>query len=78
MTNKKLSLKDRALAAVSTRPAVGAAAVVAAPPASPNTGPGALMAHLAKESTVQRENDQLRTELETWRTVVRAADIRVD
>ena len=65
MTNKKLSLKDRALAAVSTRPAVGAAAVVAAPPASPKTGPGALMAHLAKESTVQRENDQLRTELET-------------
>ena len=66
MTNKKLSLKDRALAAVSTRPAVGAAAVATAPPASPKTGPGALMAHLAKESTVQRENDQLRTELETW------------
>ena len=66
MTNKKLSLKDRALAAVTTRQAVDAAAVVAAPPAPPKTGPGALMAHLAKESTVQRENDQLRTALETW------------
>ena len=47
MTNKKLSLKDRALAAVTTRQAVDAAAVVAAPPAPPKTGPGALMAHLA-------------------------------
>ena len=66
MSSKKLSLKDRALAAVTTRPAVDAAVVIAAPPTPPKTGPGALMAHLAKESSTQRENDQLRAALETW------------
>lgn len=62
MSQKKPNLKDRALAAIGspgTVPATTHAAV-------PRTGPGALMAHLARESDAQIENERLRAELNQW------------
>ena len=66
--NKKLSVKDRAMLAMQSpmvvaRPAPAAAD--AAPP-RPKTGPGAFVAHLAKESEVLRENLLLKEDLKTW------------
>lgn len=62
MSQKKPNLRDRALAAIG--PAGSAPAQAASP--TPRTGPGALMAHLARESDAQRENDRLRDELNQW------------
>lgn len=61
MIQKKPSVKDRALAAIGTAP-VGAPLTQT----HARTGPGALMAHLAKESDAQLENERLREELKTW------------
>lgn len=74
---KKLSLKDRAMAAMLVRdPAESANAQQPAgdkPAASkPKTGPGALMAHLARDSDALRENEQLRSELSAWAEAVPA------
>lgn len=68
MSQKKPSLKDRALAAIGTGAAAPSSASSAPSPAavSARTGPGALMAHLARESDAQRENERLRNELESW------------
>jgi ParB family transcriptional regulator, chromosome partitioning protein len=62
MSQKKPNLKDRALAAILPSGAAPLPAAVAAP----RTGPGALMAHLARESDAQRENERLRDELNQW------------
>lgn len=62
MSQKKPNLKDRALAAILPSGATPAPATVAVP----RTGPGALMAHLARESDAQRENERLRDELNQW------------
>lgn len=73
---KKLSLKDRAMAAVLARdPESSSAPPAAADKAAglkPKTGPGALMAHLARDSDALRENEQLRSELSAWAEAVPA------
>lgn len=69
MSSKKLSLKDRAMAAAGGGAAFSPLAVLTNSSelvAKPKTGPGTLMAHLARESDVQRENDNLRSDLKTW------------
>jgi len=65
MSQKKPSVKDRALAAIGT-----AHAGVQQSQTPPRTGPGALMAHLAKESDAQLENERLRSELRSWQGAV--------
>lgn len=70
---KKPSVMDRALLAAAAAvppqaPASGFPAPVGT--AKPKTGPGALVAHMAKESEVMRENTQLREELKTWSDAV--------
>jgi len=62
MSQKKPNLKDRALAAIGSPGALP----VPTPAAVPRTGPGALMAHLARESDAQLENERLRAELNQW------------
>ncbi len=62
MSQKKPNLKDRALAAIGSPGALP----VPTPAAVPRTGPGALMAHLARESDAQIENERLRAELNQW------------
>ena len=62
MSQKKPNLKDRALAAIGSPGAMPAPT----PAAVPRTGPGALMAHLARESDAQLENERLRAELNQW------------
>lgn len=74
---KKLSLKDRAMAAMLVRDppeSVNAQqpAVEKAVAPKPKTGPGALMAHLARDSDALRENEQLRSELAAWAEAVPA------
>lgn len=64
MSQKRPNLTDRALAAIMP-PASGAAAMPTAV-ATPRTGPGTLMAHLARESEAQAENVRLRDELKAW------------
>jgi len=69
MSSKKLSLKDRAMAAAGGGAALPPFAVLTTSSelvAKPKTGPGTLMAHLARESDVQRENDNLRSDLKAW------------
>ena len=70
MSSKKLSLKDRAMAAVGgvAAPSSVVVGLTNSPEqvTKPKTGPGTLMAHLARESEVQRENDDLRSDLKTW------------
>lgn len=62
MSQKKPNLKDRALAAIGSPGAIPAPTHAAVP----RTGPGALMAHLARESDAQLENERLRAELNQW------------
>lgn len=65
--NKKLSVKDRAMLAIHpVAPAPAAVAPTDAAPARPKTGPGAFVAHLAKESEVLRENQALKEDLKIW------------
>lgn len=66
MSSKRPSLHDRAMAAVGVAPSPAALVSPDASAAKVKTGPGALMAHLAKESDAQRENEKLRAELRTW------------
>lgn len=65
MSQKKPSLKDRALAAIGN-PGPLPSSTGTGSPSTARTGPGALMAHLARESDAQKENDRLRSELEAW------------
>jgi ParB family chromosome partitioning protein len=72
---KKLSLKDRAMAAVlvGEHPEtvnVQSSTVDRTVVLKPKTGPGTLMAHLARDSDALRENEQLRSELNTWADAV--------
>ena len=71
---KKLSLKDRAMAAVNRDHSAPSTAVSAVAGKSgslkPKTGPGTLMAHLARDSDALRENEQLRSELNAWTDAV--------
>lgn len=62
MSQRKPNLKDRALAAIGSPGAIPAPTHAAVP----RTGPGALMAHLARESDAQLENERLRAELNQW------------
>ena len=67
MSSKKPSLHDRAMAAVgAATPSPAPASTDVFPAVKAKTGPGALMAHLAKESDAQRENERLREELKSW------------
>ena len=66
MSSKKPSLHDRAMAAVGVATPSPAPASDVVPAVKAKTGPGALMAHLAKESDAQRENERLREELKSW------------
>lgn len=66
MSSKKPSLHDRAMAAVGVATSSPAPASDVVPAVKAKTGPGALMAHLAKESDAQRENERLREELKSW------------
>lgn len=66
MSSKKPSLHDRAMAAVGVATPSPAPASDVDPVVKAKTGPGALMAHLAKESDAQRENERLREELKSW------------
>jgi ParB family transcriptional regulator, chromosome partitioning protein len=66
MSTKKPSIRDRAMLATTN-------VVTPLPPSTilplsqrPKTGPGALVAHLAMESGVIRENQQLKEELKSW------------
>ncbi|MDQ3061185.1 MAG: ParB/RepB/Spo0J family partition protein [Pseudomonadota bacterium] len=66
--SKKLSVKDRAMLAMHT-PAVAparAGLTDPAPAVKTKTGPGAFVAHLARESEVFSENQSLKTELKVW------------
>lgn len=71
---KKLSLKDRAMAAVNRDHSAPSTAVSVVTDKSaslkPKTGPGTLMAHLARDSDALRENEQLRSELNAWADAV--------
>ena len=66
--SKKLSVKDRAMIAMhSPSSAVTSSAVTdAVVPVKIKTGPGAFVAHLARESEVFSENQQLKRELNIW------------
>jgi len=66
--SKKLSVMNRAMLAMQTpSPASsGSAAADAAAPVKVRTGPGAFVAHLARESEVFGENQALKSELKTW------------
>lgn len=66
MSSRKPSLKDRAMAAVIGGNPSHANLSPTPFPVTPKTGPGALIAHLARESDAQRENDHLRDELKSW------------
>ena len=67
MSSKKPSLHDRAMAAVgAAAPSPVPVSADVSPTVKVKTGPGALMAHLAKESDAQRENERLREELKSW------------
>jgi ParB family chromosome partitioning protein len=66
--SKKLSVKERAMQAMQT-PAVAPARASLAEPApavKAKTGPGAFVAHLARESEVFSENQLLKNELRVW------------
>jgi len=66
--NKKLSVKDRAMLAMQTHAPVTPLPSIAdmAQPVKVKTGPGAFVAHLAKESEVFNENQFLKSELKVW------------
>lgn len=64
MSQKKPTLKDRALSAVI--PSFEDASSSKLQGTVPRTGPGAMMAHLARESSAQKENERLRDELAQW------------
>jgi len=66
--SKKLSVMNRAMLAMQTpSPGVSSSAVAdAAAPVKVKTGPGAFVAHLARESEVFSENQALKSELKTW------------
>lgn len=64
MSSKKPSVKDRAMLAIGMAADIQAGSKPSS--AIPRTGPGAMMAHLARESDAQRENDRLRDELSQW------------
>ena len=65
--NKKLSVKDRAMLAIHPSVAAPVALTTAElAPVRPKTGPGAFVAHLAKESEVLRENQVLKEDLKVW------------
>ena len=66
--SKKLSVKDRAMLAMQTpSPAVfGPEPDNTGIPAKVRTGPGAFVAHLARESEVFGENQVLKNELKMW------------
>jgi ParB family transcriptional regulator, chromosome partitioning protein len=66
--SKKLSVKDRAMLAMQTpSPAIaGPATADAVAPVRTKTGPGAFVAHLARESEVFSENQVLKSELKIW------------
>jgi len=66
--SKKLSVKDRAMLAMQTpSPAVfGPEPDNTGMPAKVRTGPGAFVAHLARESEVFGENQVLKNELKMW------------
>ena len=66
--SKKLSVKDRAMIAMHTPSSAGAgsAASDAVVPVKIKTGPGAFVAHLARESEVFSENQLLKSELKIW------------
>jgi ParB family chromosome partitioning protein len=66
MSTKKPSLHDRAMAAVGATPSPAPFSADTVSVVKVKTGPGALMAHLAKESDAQRENERLRDELKSW------------
>lgn len=66
--SKKLSVKDRAMLAMQT-PAIAPVRPGLAEPApviKAKTGPGAFVAHLARESEVFSENQLLKSELKVW------------
>jgi ParB family chromosome partitioning protein len=62
--SKKLSVKDRAMLAMQTPAHPGLAEP--APAVKAKTGPGAFVAHLARESEVFSENQLLKSELKVW------------
>ncbi|MEO6321154.1 MAG: ParB/RepB/Spo0J family partition protein [Polaromonas sp.] len=66
--SKKLSVKDRAMIAMQTPSPVvpGTALADADVPVKIKTGPGAFVAHLARESEVFSENQTLKSELKIW------------
>lgn len=62
MSTKKQSVMDRAMLAVvgdKAQPMPGRAE-------GPKTAPGAFLGFMEKESTVAKENEQLRRELSSW------------
>ena len=63
--SKKLSVKDRAMLAMHTPavPPARAGLTDPAPAVKAKTGPGAFVAHLARESEVFSENQALKNEL---------------
>jgi ParB family chromosome partitioning protein len=64
--SKKLSVKDRAMLAMQTHVPTAALPSIADPTVKVKTGPGAFVAHLAKESEVFNENQLLKNELKVW------------
>ncbi len=66
--SKKLSVKDRAMLAMQTYAPTAALPSISDPavPVKVKTGPGAFVAHLAKESEVFNENQLLKSELKVW------------
>lgn len=69
MTNKRPSIMERALGVTltpSAQPTADSLSPSVAPPPRPKTAPGALVAHLARESEVMRENEHLHEELKQW------------
>lgn len=72
--SKKLSVKDRAMLAMQTPspPVEGSAVADVGAPLKIKTGPGAFVAHLARESEVFSENQVLKSELKIWSDAVPA------
>jgi ParB family chromosome partitioning protein len=66
MSTKKPSIRDRAMLAMTNVTTPNSTPAFLPLSQKPKTGPGALVAHLAMESGVIRENQQLKEELKSW------------